>query len=320
MSCVLFNNQRKVPNEILMEIFNHIDSSTLYAAAQVCRKWCKIAKLVHKKARRSLAKAVFNRTKILGRQFKEMCWVIQKHCWSSCKCVDIARDLIPYKNIKLLNKDLKFVDELATDFLDNKPKFLEPEDLNTYRVFDPLVRIGKVEEVEKFIRLAGAGILTSIGHVEIQRGLDLFNIKNLHIFFRIVETNFTVQSYESFRDFAPFLNYLNCKELVIESGKCFFTDEDIRSLTDVMNYRVELFERYGPGNLFPLIEKYDGRGKCNRIELIYHGNFDEEYYADNEIIFESESEKVHQWAISRGWAVEVEHITTYTLKRNSGNE
>jgi len=86
-----------------------------------------------------------------------------------------------------------------------------------------------------------------------------------------------------------------------------------------LNNRVEGFERYGPSNLFPLIEKYDGCGKCNLINLIYHGNVD----AANKIIFESESEKVHQWAISRGWTVEVEESKfnpKYTLTRNSGNE
>ena len=60
MSDPLYKNQITIPNEILMEIFNHLDLQSLINAGKVCKRWRSIVNLVHEKAWswRSLAKAI----------------------------------------------------------------------------------------------------------------------------------------------------------------------------------------------------------------------------------------------------------------------
>ena len=49
MSCQ--SNLIQFPNEILLMIFNHLDTGNLTVAGQVCKRWSDIVQIFHDKAR-----------------------------------------------------------------------------------------------------------------------------------------------------------------------------------------------------------------------------------------------------------------------------
>ena len=83
-------------------------------------------------------------------------------------------------------------------------------------------------------------------------------------------------------------------------GDIIFTDADIDLVTEVLKERVEnlqiRLEEYG--GLFPIIEKYDGKGTCHEIRLRYDKIKSEK--------FQFEYKKVEKWATSRGWTYKYE--------------
>ena len=83
------------------------------------------------------------------------------------------------------------------------------------------------------------------------------------------------------------------------------TDKDIDGLTEVLNERIEQFQfRFGRYIKFPLIENYDGSGKCHEIDF--------EYLEEDEEVFETDLPKIQEWASSREWTVEVIDDTPHT--------
>ena len=93
------------PNEILMQIFNHLDSRSLIKAGSVCRRWRSIVQMVHEKAWKSVTKAVQLKPKLIGPKYKKIGWFRNKHTWNKCKCINIARDLVFYEDLELLEAD-----------------------------------------------------------------------------------------------------------------------------------------------------------------------------------------------------------------------
>jgi len=281
MSHLLFNNQNRVPNEILMQIFNHLDSRNLKMVGQVSKRWRSIVEMVHDKAWRSLNKAVHLKPEFIGPKYKKIGWVENEHSLNICKCINIARDLIFYDNIELMDADLKQVEKMKC-FIVN------------------------VEEAEAFIRLVAAGIMTSLDNLYLAN-FDWTVVKNLSLLFKIVKTFISLKLEDNISGDWPksAFNHINCESLVIKimnprnTGFGIFTD---LSLNEVLNDRVEEFDFEIPdgyGSFLPIIEKYDGKGKCHEIELKYNEMPNEE--------FGLEFEKVKEWATSRGWNVSEEN-------------
>jgi len=153
MSVPIFNNYSKIPNEILLQIFSHMDTRSLMMAGKVCKKWSDIVQIIqHDKAWKSLTKAVLVNAEIIGPVYKKRGWVEHKHSWNICKCINISRDLIPYDDRELLDKDMKHLKSI---------------DMRA----DGDRGVGKIELLENkkreksadaFARLAAAGILQYI--------------------------------------------------------------------------------------------------------------------------------------------------------------
>jgi len=168
-----------VPNEILMQIFDHLDSKSLIMAGSVCKRWRSIVQMVHDKAWKSVTKAVQLKPKLIGPKFKKIGWVENEHMlhdkawkrkanqfkpkligpkfkkvgkvenehtWNICECINIARDFVFYDDIELLEADLKELEKFT------KPKKPKRKQLIIYK-------IRKLDEAETFNRLFAAGIL-----------------------------------------------------------------------------------------------------------------------------------------------------------------
>jgi len=264
-------------------------------AGQVSKRWRSVVEMVHDKAWRSLNKAVHLKPEFIGPKYKKIGWVENEHSWSVCKCINIARDLVFYDNIGLMDADLKQFD------------FNYNDDDNEY-IIDHVVeaRAYHVEEAEAFIRLAAAGILTSLDNLSLG-DFDWTVVKNLSLLVKIVHTSIFLLLENNISGDLPksVFNHINCESLLIDididnprnTGFRIFTDADIESLNEVLNRVKKLqFEvSNGYGSIYPIIEKYDGEGKCHMIDLIYNEMPKEE--------FGLEFEKVKEWATSRGWNV-----------------
>merc|ERR1712189_132638 len=111
---------------------------------------------VHDKAWRSLNKAVHLKPEFIGPKYKKIGWVENEHTWSICKCINIARDLVFYDN-----------------------EYIIDHKVEAYAYH--------VEEAEAFIRLAAAGILTSLEHLTLA-DFDWTVVKNLSLLFKIVNS------------------------------------------------------------------------------------------------------------------------------------
>jgi len=301
MSYPLFNSQMNFPNEILMQIFNHLDSRSLIKAGSVCKRWRSIVEMVHEKAWKSVTKAVKLKPKLIGPKYKKIGWVKKQHTWNMCKCINIARDLVFYEDKELLEADAE---------LDLKQNKYDEEDWIFHKSgeiteIDELY-IHDKEEAEAFIRLVAAGFIDEIGHLEFVESetFDLSTVKNLGLLLKIV-TGLILLKFVS--KISKNFNHINCVTLYIwnTSFREIYTDADIETLNEVLNDKVYMFVREGTGSNFPLIKKYDGKGKCNHIKLTYEiidGDYEVKQKARNQ--FYLESKKIKKWASSRGWKVE----------------
>ena len=289
MSQSIFNNQMRVPNEILMQIFNHLDSRSLIIAGSVCKKWSSIVQMVHDKAWRSLTKAVQLKPRFIGPKYKKIGWVKKVHSWYNCKCINISRDLAFYDDIELMAADVKQVKKLKKEF--------------EYEQFI----IEHVEEAEAIIRLVAAGIMTTHDELSLTEwtGIDWSIVKNLNLLVKIVHGKFSLQLNDDLTGELPksVFNHINCETLIIQimfrnNDFRIFTETEIEGVTKVLNDRVKtlaLISIYGYSSFFSIIEKYDGKGKCKKIKLNYPGVSNEEFVL--------EFEKIKEWANSRGWNV-----------------
>jgi len=297
MSCPS-NHLMQFPNETLLMIFNHLDGSSLYEVGRVCKRWSDVVQILHDESWRSLTKAVMLKADIIGPKYKSIGWVEQKHRWITCNCINISKNLVPYEDIELLIKD-KYVLErrLYPDLpfscwgRENSPDGQTELEIST------------LEQAEAASRLAAARIITSLENLTFHRFYeDLSSVKNISHLVRIVKNMIYLTDVHC-EDFSILSGNMFCKKLLIYmdmESRIMFKDEDINSLTEVLIDRVEQFQ-FGNGSRikFPYIENYDGRGKCHEI------NF--EYRFEDEEEFESDLQKVNEWASSKGWTVEVDH-------------
>jgi len=301
MSNPLFKTQMGVPNEVLMQIFDHLDSRSLIKAGSVCKRWRSIVQMVHEKAWKSVTKAVKLKPKLIGPKYKKIGWVKKQHTWNMCKCINIARDLVFYEDKELLEADAE---------LDLKQNKYDEEDWIFHKSgeiteIDELY-IHDKEEAKAFIRLAAAGFIDEIVHLEFVESetFDFSTVKNLGPLLKIVTCSIQMQFVSKI---SKIFNHMNCGTLYIwnTSFREIYTDADIETLNEVLNDKVYMFVREGTGGNFPLIKKYDGKGKCNHIKLTYEiidGDYEVKQKARNQ--FYLESKKIKKWASSRGWKVE----------------
>jgi len=291
------------PDEILLMIFNHLDTGNLNVAGQVCKRWADIVQVFHDESWRSLTKAVMLKAELIGPKYKSRGWVEQEHDWNTCNCINIASELVPYEDIDLLVHDMEVLES-------TKYKLSDGEDLMViYRWF---------EDAEAVSRLAAASIIISIDNLEFSQIRDLSSVKNLSHLVRIVKDKLLLD-YVTIKDLPNFFSHIWCNNLEFFMHEDILTDKDICGLTEVLNDRIEQFQfRFGRYIKFPLIENYDGRGKCHEISLEYEDDVDEEEFG-------FELTKFQDWASTRGWTVEVIEDTPHNdfyeskiiaLKRN----
>jgi len=288
MSVPIFNNHSKIPNEILLQILSHLDTRSLMTAGKVCKKWSDIVQIIHDKAWNSLTKAVLVNAEIIGPVYKERGWVEHKHSWNICKCINISRDLVPYDDNELLDKDMKHVGR----------------ELKKYSFSRRVLSIEDEKSAEASSRLAAAGILQKIDILSFV-DVDLSHVKNLRYLARIArEIDFTGDIFKIHR--SNIFNHFECERLHIKNNG-FLTDGGKKILTEALNDRVKFFYcNEGKYSLFPNIENYDGRGKCSSFLLEY----------DSKEVWKSDHKKVGEWARSRGWEVKSNRwYRSYKLNR-----
>ena len=102
------------------------------------------------------------------------------------------------------------------------------------------------------------------------RNINLLQVLNLRHFIRISRNKTRLRDISSDCDLSIVFDLINCKELELEC-LCPLTDEEQKSLTKLLDERVEKFNySYSPTHkLFPSIQHYEGKGKCNEIDLQY---------------------------------------------------
>jgi len=283
------------PNETILKIFRHLDARSLNEAGLVCKRWSDLVQILHDESWRSLTKAVLLKAEIIGTKYKSIGWVEQEHSWKSCNCINIASEFIPYDDIERLDHDMGIVERIK----------------QTYNGRDRMY-LSSAHEAEAASSLAASRIFTSIDELNIHHfDGDFSSVKNLSHLLRIVKHGVYLTNVTT-KDLPTFFSHICCKELFFfnheDTYLYTFTVQDINSLTEVMNDGVEKFVFIYRQNIhFPLIENYDGRGKCHEI------NF--EYIDDEE--FESDLSKIQEWALSRGWTVEVNYVyLIINLRRN----
>jgi len=290
MSCQ--SNLTQFPNEILLMIFNHLDTGNLTVAGQVCKRWSDIVQIFHDESWRSLTEVVMLKAGILRPKFGSRGWVEQEHDWNTCNCFNIARELIFYEDIELLINDLESLDE-------------------------DWIEISGLKKAEAISRLAAAKIITSIDNLQIFGFIyDLSSLKNLSHLLRIVKDGLYLINV-TINDIPTFFSHIRCTKLDISMlwDMDYFSDKDIESLTEVLNNKVEQFTFESDCCKFPYIENYNGEGKCREIHFGYN---DSHYVYDEE--FASDLPKIQEWANSKGWTVEDIKNTdlelNLTLRRN----
>jgi len=304
-------------------------------AGQVSKRWRSVVEMVHDKAWRSLNKAVHLKHDFIGPKYMKIGWVENEHSLNICKCINIARDLVFYDNIELMEADWKQVEKFSIsddddddiddndddeDNYNDDDEDNDNDDNDNYDDNEDIIEneAYHVEEAEALIRLVAAGILTYLDDLTLAN-FDWTVVKNLSILFKIVNGYIYLILEDNISGDWPksAFNHINCWYLGIKitnscnTGSRIFTDADIESLNGVLN-RVKEFQfeiGNGYGSFFPIIEKYDGKGKCHKIEWKYNNMPDEE--------FGLEFEKVKEWASSRGWIVEEYNDEEY---RNSARK
>jgi len=281
MSC-LSSHLMLFPNETILKIFRHLDARSLNEAGLVCKRWSDLVQILHDESWRSLTKAVLLKAEIIGPKYKSIGWVEQEHSWKTCNCTNIASEFIPYDDIERLDHDMGIVESIK----------------QTYNGRDSMY-FSSAYEAEAASSLAASRIFTSIDELKIHYfDGDFSSVKNLSHLLRIVEDGVYLISV-TIKDLPTLFSHICCKVLEFIFHEDTFTVEDINSLTEVLNDGVEKFNSiYGQNINFPLIENYDGRGKCHEIQFEYYEGQDDEE-------FESDLPKIQEWALSRGWTVTV---------------
>ena len=122
-----------------------------------------------------------------------------------------------------------------------------------------------------------------------------------------------------------FFRYIDCREFEISyqiiDNKPKLSEAEIKGLSKILNSKVEkLVYSFGNVPIFPCIEDYDGKGKCQEIEVEYLTNQDEESseqidpnekgYKD----FKLDLENIKDWSESRGWSLSVKNNSHDWLK------
>jgi len=113
----------------------------------------------------------------------------------------------------------------------------------------------------------------------------LSTVKNLGPLIKIVHGSIEL---EHVPKKSKIFNHINCETLFISSSREIYTDADIENLNEVLNDKVEMFAvREGSGH-FQFIKKYDGKGKCNYIQLEYeNGDYKVKQKDRNQFYLES---------------------------------
>jgi len=285
MSC-LSSHLMLFPNETILKIFRHLDARSLNEAGLVCKRWSDLVQILHDESWRSLTKAVLLKAEIIGPKYKSIGWVEQEHSWKTCNCINIASEFIPYADIERLDHDMGIVESI---------KYKENG--------RDIMYISSASVTEAASSLAASRIFTSIDELKIRHfDGDFSSVKNLSHLLRIVKHGVYLISV-TIKDLPTLFSHICCKVLEFIFHEDTFTVEDINSLTEVLNDGVEKFNFiYGQNTNFPLIENYDGRGKCHEIQFEYYEGQDDEE-------FESDLPKIQEWALSRGWTVTVTNDT-----------
>jgi len=291
MSCPS-NNLNQFPNETLKTIFRHLDSSSLYVAGQVCKRWSDIVQIVHDESWRSLTKAVMLKAEIIGPNYKSRGWVEQDHSWKTCNCINIGRELVLYKDIELLVHDMEIIEDASWN------SSIEDASWNSRQDSLETMEIRTLEQAKAAIRFAAAGILTTIDFLHFNPFLcendDIASLENIDLLVKITKNELLNLS----KNFINHFSHIHCTLLEVKFYEEILTDVEIKSLTEVLNDGVEQIEfKLACCIHFPYIENYDGRGKCSMIDFQYEVEHDEEY--------ESDVQKMQEWANSKGWTVEV---------------
>ena len=137
----------KFPNEILVEIFNNLDIESLDEVSRVCRKWNAIVQWIHDKAWKSITKAIALERSILGPKYEDRGWHEEEHSMSDCLCFEIAKDVVFYDDVELLQRDIELIEMNTREKLH---EFMDIEEPN-------------LEEVQAASRLSAAGIIWTLG-------------------------------------------------------------------------------------------------------------------------------------------------------------
>ena len=281
----LYVGVEKLPNETLENIFNNLDPSSLNVVGQVCEKWRDVVQLIHDQAWKSLTKAVMLKKDTIGPKYEGRGWIEGVHSINQCKCIDIARDLVIYTDMKKLNSDLELLESLVEiDDPEQLKNEMERLKLTNCEFVDMICET--LPEIQAASRLAAAGLLNSIGRLTIV-GIDLTSIRHLrHLIGSVKNDLFLFNVTHS--DWTTIFKFIKCEQFKFNSRA--LNDAELESLTEVLKVGVEGFFSYENDSPLPLIENYDGKGKCKNIILlaISHFGFDIE-------------EKIWNWTTSRGW-------------------
>jgi len=277
------------PNEILLNIFGNLNPSNLDVVVHVCQKWRNIVQMIHNSAWKSVSRAVQLKRDIIGPLYKSRGWIEAQHAMDQCNCIKISMDLVTYDDLQLLNRDLELL-KLHGD------KFYEID----YLEFPELT------DLQAFSRLSAAGVLTTIRNVLIS-DIQLPSIKHIGHFLCNVKESLEVSEGEpEQKDLANLFKWINCNQFTLSWHWDSLTNADIKSLTEVLNSRVDKFSyKFGGEPFLPYIEQYDGRGKCKEIELVYSVPDDED---DEDVDCLYDRDKLIDWSQVRGWTFSVDNL------------
>ena len=300
----------KLPNEILEEIFNYMEWSNLEVVSQVCQKWNAIVQRIHDRAWKSITKAVALKRSVSVCEYGDRGWIEEEHSMTDCLCVEIAKDLVFYGDVELLDSDVELLEKNQRG----------PRRIKLHELVD--LEEPKLEEVQAASRLSAAGILTSLRYVFFLQ-IDLSSIKHLSY---LVSNVYDILFLEdvTLNSLSEVFRHVKSRVFEISDHKPTLSDAEIKGLTNVLYSRVEKFlYRFGSEPIFPYIEHYDGRGKCREIEFEYLTNAnedeDEEQTDDDpdEKGFKDfilDLEKVKVWTECRGWLWSVDDMFYDHLK------
>ena len=176
-------NLNDLPNEMLVEIFSHLDSKSLYEAGQVCIRWESIVQVVHNKAFRKISKIAMFR-KSTESKFKALGWIKKDHSFKQCRCLDIKMKIQCYENLELFSADLAVSSSIYISY--------------------GLCRLSSLEQIEAAARLSSAGIwCSSLNWISIEN-VDLSSsVQNLQDLIEVANEYFQL-AYVQCNDFQAY--------------------------------------------------------------------------------------------------------------------